>query len=45
MLMEEILKVTTRLSPKYRLENKSNNKLSSEIEQIKIEFTDAKNCA
>ena len=46
MFMEELLEVTDRLSAKYRLEKdiKSNDKLSSEIEQIKIEFTDAQNC-
>ena len=43
MFMEELLKVTDRLSAKYRLEKdiKSNDKLSSEIEQIEIKFTDA----
>ena len=47
MPMEELLKVTGRLSAKYKLEKggKSNDKLSSEIEQIKIEFTDAHNYA
>ena len=47
MLMEELLEVTDRSSAKYKLEkdNKSNDKLSSEIEQIKIEFTDVQNCA
>ena len=47
MLMEELLEVTGRLSAKYKLEkdSKSNDKLSSEIEQIEIEFTDAQNCA
>ena len=45
--MEELLEVTDRLSAKYRLEKdiKSNDKLSSEIEQIEIEFTDAQNRA
>ena len=40
MFMEELLEVTARLLTKYRLEKdiKSNEKLSSEIEQIKIEF-------
>ena len=47
MLMEELLEVTGRLSAKYKLEkdSKSNDKLSSEIEQIEIEFTDAQNRA
>ena len=47
MLMEELLEVTARLSTKYRLEKdiKCNEKLSSEIEQIKIEFSDAQNRA
>ena len=38
---------TDRLSAKYKLEKdtKSNEKLSSEVEQIKIEFTDAQNRA
>ena len=46
MLME-LLEVTGRLSAKYKLEkdSKSNNKLSSEIEQIETEFTDAQNRA
>ena len=37
--------VTDRLSAKYKLEKdtKSNEKLSSEVEQIEIEFTDAQN--
>ena len=47
MFMEELLEVTDRLSAKYRLEKdiKSNDKLSSEIEQIEIEFTDVQNRA
>ena len=47
MLMEELSEVTGRLSAKYKLEkySKSNDKLSSEIEQIEIEFTDAQNRA
>ena len=45
MFMKELLEVTDRLSAKYRLEKdiKSNDKLSSEIEKIEIEFTDAQN--
>ena len=45
MLMEDLLEVTNRLSAKYKDEKdiKSNDKLSLEIEQIKIEFTDAQN--
>ena len=40
MLMEELLEVTNRLSAKYKEEKdiKSNDKLSSEIGQIEIEF-------
>ena len=47
MLMEELLEVTGRLSAKYKLEkdSKSNDKLSSEIEQIEVEFTDSQNRA
>ena len=47
MLMEELLEVTERLSAKYKLKKdiKSNDKLSSEIEQIEIEFSDAQNRA
>ena len=47
MFMEELLQVTDKLSAKYRWEKdiKSNDKLSSEIEKIEIEFTDAQNCA
>ena len=47
MFMEELLEVTDRLSAKYRWEKdiKSNDKLSSEIEKIEIEFTDAQNRA
>ena len=47
MLTEELLEVTDRLSVKYKLEkdSKSNDKLSSEIEQIEIEFTDVENHA
>ena len=47
MLMEELLEVTNRLSAKYKVEKdiKSNERLSSEIEQIEIEFTDAQNRA
>ena len=42
-----MLEVTGRLSAKYKLEKdcKSNDKLSSEIEQIEIEFTDVHNRA
>ena len=47
MFMEELLEVTDRLSAKYRWEKdiKSNDKLSSEIEKIEIEFIDAQNRA
>ena len=45
MFIEEALKLMLRLSTKYKLEQdiKNNEKLSLEIEQIKIEFTDAQN--
>ena len=47
VLIEEALELMLRLSTKYKLERdiKSNEKLSLEIEQIKIEFTDAQNRA
>ena len=47
MLIEELLEVTGRLSAKHKLEkdSKSDDKLSSEIEQIKIEFTAVHNHA
>ena len=47
VLIEEALELMLRLSTKYKLERdiKSNEKLSLEIEQIEIEFTDAQNRA
>jgi len=47
MSMEETMEAMARLFTKYKMEkdSKSNEKLSSEIEQIEVEFTDAQNCA
>ena len=46
-LMKELLEVTNRLLAKYKVEKdvRSNDKLSSEIEQIETQLTDAQNCA
>jgi len=45
MSMEETMEAMARLSTKYKIEkdSKNNEKLSSEIEQIEVEFTDAQN--
>jgi len=47
MSMEETMEAMVRLSTKYKMEkdSKSNEKLSSEIEQIEVEFTNAQNHA
>ena len=46
-IMEEAMNVMVRLSDRYKAQKDSKNceKLSSEIEQIEVEFTDAQNRA